>query len=95
MIKKNNKSKITIDDLALVIADSFDGLEKRLTNTFKKELGDVKEDIEGVKKEMEGVKNQLAGTNRRIDDFAETKVSKITHKELESRVIFLEKKTKI
>ena len=37
-------------------------------------------------KEIEGVKNQLVGTNKRIDDFAETKVSKVVYKVLENRV---------
>jgi hypothetical protein len=83
-MKKAVKKKMTIDDLAIVMAGSFSGLEERLTK-----------EIVGVKKDVESVKNQLEGTNKRIDDFAETKVSKTTHKELQKRVIFLEEKLEI
>ena len=81
MKKKGAKKKMTIDDLAIVIAGSFSGLEERLTNK-----------IDGLDNKLEGVKDRLAGTNKRIDDFAETKVSKITYKELEKRVGVVEKK---
>jgi deoxyadenosine/deoxycytidine kinase len=85
MINKNKKSKMTIDDLAIVIAGSFNGLEERLT----KKIGDVES---GLKKEIGGVKDQLAGTNKRIDDFVETKVSKVVYKELENRFQKIEAK---
>lgn len=87
-MKKDVKKKMTIDDLALIMAGSFSGLEERLTN----KIGDVES---GLKREIEGVKNQLEGTNKRIDDFAETKVSKTTYKELENRVGFIEKKFEV
>ncbi len=38
------------------------------------------------------MKDQIAGTNKRIDDFAETKVSKVVYKELENRVQKIEAK---
>lgn len=36
--------------------------------------------------------NQIEGLGRRVDDFADNKVSRITYKELEHRVIVLESK---
>jgi len=91
MKKKNKMSnkkgdKITIDKLAIMMNNSFEGLEKKMA---------TKDDINSVKEEIKNVKNQLEGTNKRIDDFAETKVSKIVYKELENRVGFIEKKLEI
>ena len=48
-----------------------------------------------MKKDVEGFKNQLEGVNKRIDDYAETKVSKIEHKKLITRVEFIENKLEI
>ena len=91
-MKKEVKKKMTIDNLAIVMAGSFSGLEERMTE----KIDGVENKLEGIiKKEIEGVKDQLAGTNKRIDDFAETKVSKITYKELEKRVGVVEKKLEI
>ena len=94
-MKKDAKKKMTIDDLAIVMAGSFDGFEKRLTKKIDDVENGLRKEVEGVKKKVEGVKNQLEGTNKRIDDFAETKASKITYKELENRVNFMEKKLEI
>lgn len=83
-MKKDIKKKMTIDDLAIVMAGSFSGLEERLTKK-----------IDNVENRLDGVENKLEGTNKRIDDFAETKVSKITYKELENRIGLIEKKLEI
>ncbi len=81
-MKKGTKTKrITNTELLDSINRSFSKVEEKI---------DTK--VEEVKKEIEGVKDQLASTNKRIDDFAETKVSKITYKELENRVGVVEKK---
>jgi len=50
---------------------------------------------ERLTKKIGDVENKLEGTNKRIDDFAETKASKIQYKELENRVDFVEKKLEI
>lgn len=92
---KKDVKKMTINDLAIVMAGSFSGLEERLTQKINGVESGLRKEIEDVKKRVEGVKNQLEGTNKRIDDFAETKVSKITYKELENRVGFVEKKLEI
>lgn len=86
---------MTIDKLAIMIAKGFTSIDARMAT--KDDIKDMatKTDIEGIQKEIEGVKNQLAGTNKRIDDYAETKVSKIQYKDLENRVVFVEKKLEI
>ena len=85
-MKKGAKKAMTINDLAVIMAGGFEGLENRMTNK-----------INGVEtkltQEIGGVKNQIEGLNNRIDDFAETKVSKNEHKKLETRVGVLEKKS--
>ena len=93
MIKKKEK-RITNIELLKSINRSFSKVEEKIDTVDIKVEG-LKTDIEGVKKDIEGVKNQLAGTNKRIDDFAETKVSKIEFKGLENRVGFMEKKLEI
>ncbi len=85
--KKIDSAVDLIDKLAASTLKGFESVDKRFDGIDGK--------IEGVKKDVEGVKNQLAGTNKRIDDFAETKVSKTTYKELENRVGFVEKKLEI
>ena len=82
---------MTLDGLAVLIAGSFSGFEERLT----KKIDGVESRLGGVEKELEGVKNRLEGTNKRLDDLAETKASKITYKEIENRVGFIEKKLEI
>jgi len=96
---------MTLDGLAVLIAGSFSGFEERLTKKIdgvesrlggvESRLGGVESRLGGVEKELEGVKNRLEGTNKRLDDLAETKASKITYKEIENRVGFIEKKLEI
>lgn len=69
-----------IDGLAISTAKGFESVDKR---------------FDEVKEDTKGVKNQLEGVSKRIDDFAENKVSKITFKELDHRVSFVEKKLQI
>ena len=87
MIKKNKKSKITIDKLAMMVANGFDGIEKRMA---------TKIDIEELEKRMatkidiEGLKNQIEGVNKRIDDLATNRVKYTEHNALVKRVEVLE-----
>ncbi len=71
--------------------------EKRITNTellesINRSFSKVEEKIDTKVEELKG---QIQGVDKRIDDYAETKVSKITHKELEHRVNFIEEKLEI
>ena len=86
MIKKKEK-RVTNLELLESINRSFFRIEGKMA---------TKEDVQVIiEKEVAGLKDQLAGTNKRIDDFAETKVSKITFKGLEGRVSVVEKKLEV
>jgi hypothetical protein len=82
-MQKATKKKMTIDDLALMVAKGFEH------TATKDDLKELRVEIKG---DIEGVKDQLEGTNRRIDHLAETKVSKVTYKELSGRVGLIERK---
>lgn len=101
-MKKIIKKKMSIEDLALSMNKGF----KRVENLIEKKIDglaistakgfeSVDKRFDEVKEDTKGVKNQLEGVSKRIDDFAENKVSKITFKELDHRVSFVEKKLQI
>jgi len=76
----NNKKdkKITNIELLESINRSFSNIEKKMA---------TKDDIKDM-----ATKTDVERLEKRIDDFAETKVSKITYKELENRVQKIEAK---
>ena len=88
MTKKKEKI-ITNTELLESINRSFSNIEKKMA---------TKEDLENLEKRMatktdiEGLKDQIHGVNKRIDDFAENKISKVAYKELENRVQKIEAK---
>ncbi len=72
---------MTMDNLAVMVAKGFEEVARntsRVENNLIYHIGKVKD--------------QLESTNKRIDDLAETKVSKLEFKGLEKRVGTLEKK---
>ena len=83
MKKETKTKKMTIDKLAVMVANGFDSIQSKMA---------TKEDLKDLEKRMD---TKFEGTNKRIDDFAETKVSKIQYKELEHRVGLIEKKFEI
>lgn len=96
-MKKVIKKKMSIDQLAVLMKASFGGVNKKIDNAVDLIDKLAVSTLNGFEKtatkdDIEGLKDQIAGTNKRIDDFAETKVSKITYKELESRVQKIEVK---
>ena len=76
----NNKKdkKITNIELLESINRSFSNIEKKMA---------TKDDIKDM-----ATKTDVERLEKRIDDFAETKVSKVTFKELENRVQKIEAK---
>lgn len=106
---KKEIKKITNEDLAKAISSlgknlgskigklerytkqGFESLDKKIDLVEE----NLTKDIKNAEKELAGVKNQLEGTNKRIDDYADTKTSKIEHKKLVSRVDFIEEKLEI
>ena len=86
--KKSHKSiKMTIDKLAIMVAKGFEGVATKEDLKNLEARMATKEDIKDM-----ATKTDIEGINKRIDDFAETKVSKITYKELENRVQKIEAK---
>ena len=90
MAVKNNKNKtvkkVTIENLAQMVAKGFGGIEKRVA---------TKDDLKDLEKRMdekfEGIKGQIGGINRRIDDISLNKVKYTDHDALKRRVEALEK----
>ena len=81
MKKEVKTKKMTIDKLAIMVAKGFEGIEAKMA---------TKEDIKDM-----ATKTDIEKLTKRIDDLAETKVSKIIYKELDNRVGFIEKKLEI
>ncbi|KKQ19039.1 MAG: hypothetical protein US45_C0061G0007 [Candidatus Nomurabacteria bacterium GW2011_GWA1_37_20] len=77
MIKRKDKT-ITNIELLKSINRSFSNIEKKMA---------TKDDIKDM-----ATKTDVERLEKRIDDFAETKVSKVTFKELENRVQKIEAK---
>jgi len=88
-MKKEVKTKMTLDKLATIMAGSFSGMEERLTKSFKQEL------TTQIEESKQQLTTKIEGLGKRIDDFAETKSSKIEHKKLITRVEFIEQKLEI
>lgn len=89
MKREVKTKKITIDELAMMVAKGFEN------TATKTDVEGLKEEIKGVKKDIEGVKNQLEGTNKRIDDLASNRVKYEDHNKLKARVDFIEEKLEI
>ena len=57
------KAKVTIDDLAIMIAKGFSGMEEK----FEKDIGGVKKEVGSLKKEVGSLRKEVAETNVRLD----------------------------
>jgi len=71
--------------------------EKKITNTellesINRSFSKVEEKIDTIDVKVEKLANHIEKIDKRIDDFAENKVSKINFKELNHRVSFIEEK---
>ena len=86
--KKFDHIEDLVDKLAVSALKGFERLEKKMA---------TKDDIKDMatKVDIEGLKTKVEGIDKRIDDFAETKASKITYKELANRVDFIEDRLEI
>ena len=93
MIKKNKKSKMTLDKLAVMIAGSFEGFEKRITEKMatKEDLANL-ENRMATKDDIEEVKTKIEGLGRRVDDLSDNRVKYTEFNSLKKRVDILEKK---
>jgi len=85
--KKVKNKKMTIDKLSVMVAKGFENV------ATKEDIKDMatKEDLKNLEAKM-ATKTDVERLEKRIDDFAETKASKISYKELENRVQKIEAK---
>lgn len=79
----------SIDSKVENLGKSLDLRISRLESYVKEGFNSLDNKIDHIDARLS---NQIEGLGRRIDDFAENKVSKITYKELENRIIVLESK---
>ncbi len=64
------EGKVTIDDLAVMIAHGFDEVHKKFDHVDKK-FEAVHQEFETVHQEFEQVHTELHGINERLDDHTE------------------------
>ena len=106
MNKAKKTKKVTIDNLAHMmqgLGSGIKGLDSKIENLGKsldvkitRLESYMKEGFNSLNGKIDFVdarfSQHIEGLGKRMDDFAENKVSRITYKELESRVLFLESK---
>ena len=85
MIKKREKSKMTIDKLAIMVARGF---ENTATKDDIKNMA-TKDDLKNLEARMNG---KFEGVNRRIDDMSMNRVKYEDYDKLKSRMNLIEKK---
>lgn len=87
-----NRINSKIDDLGKSLGSKIQALELRITKLesyMKEGFNSLNNKIDEVDARLS---HQIEGLGRRIDDLADNKISRMTYKELESRVIILESK---
>ncbi len=82
--KASKKTEITLETLAIMVANGFTSLGGRMDN--------LEGEMNGFGKRMDGFENLLKGTNNRIDDLAENRATKKEVYSLDMRLEKVEKK---
>lgn len=90
-MKKTTTKKMTIDDLAVMVAKGFDGVDRKFDEVNKK----IDKEIGEVKKDIAEVKENLASTRRDVLSMGDRFTMKFEFHELASRVSVLEQKRKV
>ena len=96
-MKKATSKKMTIDDLAIMVAKGFDGIDKKFSDKFskvEKYIAEVKKDITGVKNDIAEVKENLASTRMDVLGIGDRFVSKHEFSQHLIRFSLLEQKVK-
>lgn len=97
-MKKDTGKKMTIDDLAVMVAKGFDGVHTEI-GEFKREVnvrfGEVEKDIKEVKKDITEVKENLASTRRDVLSMGDRFTLKYEFHDLSTRVGILEQRRKV
>ena len=86
-----NTKKITTDDLAVMVARGFSGVDKRF-DVVEKDISELKKDIVEVKKDMSEVKENVKNTRKDVLNLGDRFPSQFAFDQLSSRVYSLEKK---
>lgn len=87
----------TIDNLAIIVAKGFDGVEKKFDEVnikIDKEIGEVKKDIAEVKKDVAEVKENLSATRRDVLEIGDRFVPRYEFHDLLIRFDKLEQQVK-
>jgi DNA anti-recombination protein RmuC len=96
MKKKVNQKQNTNNGDIIEAVNSLGSKISVLDTRISRMESYMKEGFNSLDNKIENVDNRLShqmeGLGRRIDDFAENKISRITYKELENRVLVLESK---
>ena len=85
--------KITIDDLAMMVAKGFESVEKDISEV-KKDISEVKKDISEVKKDISEVKENLSATRDDVLNMGDRFVPRYEFHDLLIRFDRLEQKVK-
>lgn len=83
------KKEITLDDLARIVQERFDGVDSNIKN-LQIDVSELKSDVSELKTDVSGMKDSI--TN--IEAEVMKKIDRFTHKDLEFRVEKLEKLSK-
>jgi peptidoglycan hydrolase CwlO-like protein len=100
-MKKATSKKMTIDNLAVMVAKGFDGIYKKFDEVDKKfdevdsRFDEVKKEISEVKKDIVEVKENLMSTRRDVLAMGDKFTLKYEFHDLASRVSSLEQKRKV
>ena len=83
--------KVTIDNLAVMVAKGFDGIEKDI-GELKKDIGEVKNDVGELKKDMGEVKGNVKNIRKDVLNLGDRFPSQFSFDQLSNRVYNLDKK---
>jgi len=92
MLKSKNK-KITIDDLAIMVAKGFGGIDKKFGGIDKK-FESVSKDIDGLRNDITEVKESVKFARRDILNIGDRFVPRFEFDNLLTRVGKIEQKIK-
>lgn len=93
-MRKATSKKMTIDDLAVMVAKGFDGVNTRF-NGVEKRLDEVDKRLNEVEKGIDEVKENLASTRRDVFALGDRFTLKYEFHDLANRVSVLEQKQKV
>lgn len=85
-MKNKVTKKVTIDDLAIMVAKGFEAVDKR--------FNDVDKRFNAVDKRLDDVEESIATTNNNVLNLGDRTVLKFEFDKLVTRVVRLERKTK-